>query len=212
MKKILIVTLLTIFFLIPLAAKGNGDGTSSPTNTINPLNNNPTFTTIQKYKPEDTINSINTEKKTVNNDNKFTHQVRNQKGGINKVKSGKNISIEAQHICSEFGKGLRQNSYKEVEEKEKFQTIKDLVKDLVENNDEFLNNMDPEENELLKRQIKTIQKAQNNIMNTLNDIDEEFSKEKTSREKLSTMNKNLIKGINQLERQYRAIEWILSED
>lgn len=212
MKRILIITLLIIFSLIPTTAKGNGDGTSSPTNTMNPLNNNPTFTTIQKYKPEDTIDSINTEKKNVNNDNKFTRQIRNQKGDMNRVKSGKNISIEAQRICSEFGKGLRQNSYKEVEEKEKIGAIKDLVKELLKNNDEFANNMDSEEKELLKKQIKTIQKAQNSISRTLNDIDEEISKELRSRERLSIMNKDLIKGINQLERQYRAIEWILSED
>lgn len=98
-----------------------------------------------------------------------------------------------------------------VDIKEKLKYTKEIIQLIEEKDIEFINNLNKEEKELIKKQNNTIKNSKKNLIKILENLDKELDKKNKNIEDLFNKTKELEKETRTIYRQYRAIEWILFE-
>ncbi|HPO49161.1 MAG TPA: hypothetical protein PLO89_02455 [Spirochaetota bacterium] len=201
---------------------GNGGSSGSSGNT-NPnsgteISNKPTNPTDNRLSPNS--RTVDIKKSIIKDkikDSKNANQTINYKKGdlsnlretfLNEVDNGKNKSIEIQKNCSLLLKTIKTKK-SDSEITKNIERLKLNIRLFITENENFIQNMNSDDKKTLKRQIDNINLSINKINIELVNLE----KSKTNdNEKLLKVSKNFQTEANVIERQYRAIEWIMFEE
>jgi hypothetical protein len=214
-KKACIIFILSLFSLFILfgqtagasTSKGTAPAASSPVNTPEKKDNsfmeknkliNDKFEDIKIYKDRNNNENLNSsgslkilEKVNLNN---FSIKLDDLQALTNNIK--KNIKI------------LNNNENYQI--KDEYNNIKKEIDKLDIDNGNFLAKIDKEDKQLIVEQNSSIKKSISNLQKLLNNLNKDFDKV-NSNEELYNKTIDMEKEIKNINRQYRAIEWILFE-
>ncbi|HOJ63095.1 MAG TPA: hypothetical protein PLE45_01630 [Spirochaetota bacterium] len=192
MKKIIFYFVILFLLNGYLFSKGNGN----PDDIKNPDGN------IQDH-------NINKDLRMEKKDDRYKGQVNEERKEFNpeREKNIKELKSNTDILQKEIRKNitfLLKTGKNNLENREK---IKKECFSLIEKMNSFINSFSNKEAQLIKSQIENVKKITQNINNIVGDIDKN-----ENLNKIIELNKKLEKEINKIERQIRAIEWILSEE
>ncbi|OHD11331.1 MAG: hypothetical protein A2086_05775 [Spirochaetes bacterium GWD1_27_9] len=212
-KKMFLIFIILIFFVQFIISKGNGGNTGDGGNQPSDKSN----TTIQtspnsrnSSMKDDIIDSRkkDTDKGQTNKNYKEEKLSAIKKDFINRLDSGKNILVEIQNICIKLTKLIKtKQNITDIENS--LIELKVKITQFIKDNDNFIGNLAPEDTKLIKKQLNNIEDSKNRIGNLLDNFENLKSMDK---EKLLKINKDFQNEANIMERQYRAIEWIIFEE
>ncbi|MBN2546306.1 MAG: hypothetical protein JXB50_10950 [Spirochaetes bacterium] len=94
---------------------------------------------------------------------------------------------------------------------EKYSIIKNKIALINEENSNFMNELDNDQKIEIESQARLIEKIKNKAFNINEIMDKELKNDKIDKKNILKLNLDLENEINKMERQYRAIEWLLEQ-
>ena len=191
---------------------GNGNGKGHAYGLINQSDNQQNVVINDKI--EDLIISFKTNNAKFNQDINSNANYLNDRLGLNERSSLNNFSLKLRNFLVEIidvKKNIRiLNEDERFKYKNEYIDFKNNIDLLEGDNFKFTNSIDRDEKSLIIEQNKRIGESIENLQKNLSFIDKNFD-EIGSNEELFNRTIVIEKEIKNINRQYRAIEWILFE-
>lgn len=211
MRKITAVLFLILLFGLNILNAKSGDSGGNGYSGVKGPKTTPTDTnTINRGNQLQKQNKQNDKNRTFDN-KQSSEQIQVIDKIKIKVKDCTKLTEQIQDLTKNMAKEIIKNEENGKIIIEKYSVIKDKIALINTENAGFMNELDNDQKKDIESQVKNIEKINEKAINIKGFMDKEIKNDKINKKNILKLNLDLESEINKMERQFRAIEWLLEQ-